>query len=205
MRWLVALVVGVAAGLAIGLALTSPVDPPPLASATRLPPQPSLPSLRAVDLPCSCEDQIHGLEAEKRALEQEAGALRAQLALYGGTPVDWPETLSADFRQPAIEAWLGDAVQKTGVEAQIIEIDCSEFPCIALFRYDSGAPSSSAVVAPLRDAFVERGGAASTHVVGTEAGAYAAMIFAPSETPDNAPAGSRTSIRVQDLVTAHLP
>jgi hypothetical protein len=66
------------------------------------------------------------------ALEMENSMLRGQLAAYGGAPVEWPADLPGAFRAEAWANWARS--QAVGLEGYaLLEVDCAEFPCLAVF------------------------------------------------------------------------
>ncbi|MCB9761766.1 MAG: hypothetical protein H6739_18130 [Alphaproteobacteria bacterium] len=82
------------------------------------------PSLLASDAP---ED----MEAELEKLRFENALLRGQVRVTQGEPQDWPEAVPAALRASGLEEALGATV---GEVAELVEMDCSEYPCVAVLN-----------------------------------------------------------------------
>jgi hypothetical protein len=140
-------------------------------------------------------------------LESRVADLRAALSLHGGTPEPWPDDAPLAATEIDLTAWLPIAAHDFGLPVTLLAIDCEEYPCMAVFAYDDGVPADSNVVQPIRGRYLEVAGGAGgalVHVVGTEAGAFAVVAFQGVDDPP-AMLGTRTAMRIGDLVATHTP
>jgi hypothetical protein len=84
------------------------------------------------------EDEIADMEQELDRLRMEAAMAKGQLSHYEGDPQPWPEDVPAGFRPEAFEA-AAEQVVADLEDAELMEVDCAEFPCLAVFRsFDEG-------------------------------------------------------------------
>ena len=78
---------------------------------------------------------IGALEEELEAARVKNAVLEGQLAARDGTPVDWPtnlpDGLTSDRFEATFQAVAGDVDGLT-----LDRVDCSEYPCIAVFQGD---------------------------------------------------------------------
>lgn len=82
------------------------------------------------------------LAEEVKRLRMESQLLRGQLEKYQGSPEPWPEKIAADLRPEAFEATI-DGVLDDYPEAELIRIDCEEYPCLAVVRAMPGTEDAS--------------------------------------------------------------
>lgn len=94
------------------------------------------------------------LAAAEAALgEARLGATVAQgqLAFERGEPVPWPDDLPDGFRPAAYEATVRAEVAKIP-GATLLDLDCAEFPCIAIIQSPSTEPGWPEHLRPITDA-----------------------------------------------------
>ncbi len=88
----------------------------------------------AAQVPGSGED-FAALEARVHALEREVVATKALVAEASLTPVKAPAGIPERFKQQAVLEAVRLAFQQVNPRAEVIGVDCAEYPCIA---YGSG-------------------------------------------------------------------
>lgn len=101
-----------------------------LRGAAQPPPSRGVPT-PAVDPTAPPAEQIASLEAAIEQLTFERDALRGQLAVAGGEALAWPESLRPELRPDRFSATLSAMLE--GSEYQVADVDCSEYPCLAVF------------------------------------------------------------------------
>lgn len=146
-------VVACAAGFALGVAWPVVAPDAPDAGAT--------PWGGAAELPpCPA---IAPLAREADAVSRELGRLEAEIlkgrvldAAHIGLPVEWPDDLPDRWREASIERALRDAL---GEDGEILTLDCSEYPCVAVVAplarvasVEAGQSRAQALAAALEDA-----------------------------------------------------
>ena len=77
--------------------------------------------------------EIARLEEELDGLRMEATLARGQLGHYEGTAQPWPDDVPASFRPEAFESALEKALANAE-NLELLELDCQEFPCVAVIR-----------------------------------------------------------------------
>lgn len=131
--------------------------PQPLGRSTS-PSTPATSTERAPLPPCP---EVAPIVREVAALSRERGRLDVEILegrLYDadsiGMPIEWPEDLPTAWREPAIERQLEEQL---GEEGEILALDCSEYPCIAIVAplarvtdFETGHRHAAAVVEGLR-------------------------------------------------------
>ncbi|MEZ4241078.1 MAG: hypothetical protein R3F59_33935 [Myxococcota bacterium] len=196
--------VGFALGTAAGVALTLWLGPGGPAGA----PAPEAPArvepAAPLVVPGPAADEP---ERALRACHAEVAALRAVLDGSAALPPSWPSDLPPAATADDVRAWVGAAMEDLALPATLRELECSEYPCIALLALDEGVPADSRVVEPLRQRYLERAGAdgaADLHMLGTGTRNFAVVAFQAAGDP---PAGRepRTAQRIQDLFDAYAP
>lgn len=139
------------------------------------------------DLP-ACVDQLDALSVQLAVLEK-------QLAAYGGARAEWPDDAPAAVRPEAVRAWLEEEMQ--GEPVSLETLDCDEYPCVAVFRYAEGQPTSTEVIGPLHDAFEARtGGRSPVALYGAPHGAFAILAATPRDL--TAQAQERLTVRLRE-------
>jgi len=84
------------------------------------------------------EEEIAELEDELDRLRMEAALAKGQLSHYEGDPQPWPEDVPPGFGAEAFAAAAEQAAEDVE-HAELLDVDCSEFPCIAVFQsHDEG-------------------------------------------------------------------
>lgn len=84
------------------------------------------------------EEEIAELEEELGRLRMESALAKGQLSHYEGDPQPWPEDVPPGFAAEAFEAAAEQAAEAVE-HAELLDVDCDEFPCIAVFRsHDEG-------------------------------------------------------------------
>ena len=89
--------------------------------------------------PEALEDEIADLEEELDRLRVEAAMAKGQLSHYEGDPQPWPEDVPQGFMPTAFETTVREALADRE-DAELLDVDCSEFPCVAVIRSYSGEP-----------------------------------------------------------------
>jgi hypothetical protein len=84
--------------------------------------------------PASSGD-IDNLEARVRALEVEVAETQTLVAEASGRPLKTPAALPDRFKRPALLQAVRLAFRQVSPGAEVVDVDCAEYPCIA---YGSG-------------------------------------------------------------------
>ncbi|MEQ1566900.1 MAG: hypothetical protein ABMA64_14755 [Myxococcota bacterium] len=147
---------------------------------------------------------------DDRACRAELARVRAELARpFAPAPrpapvsVDtpqWPSGLDRALAEGPVAEWLPVELESSGVPASMLDLDCSEYPCIALLALEPGHPVASDLVQPVVDGFgahTDGKGRIAPHLFGTPEGNFAALVFLGEDEPPPTVGG-----RVQDLVDA---
>lgn len=123
-RWRTPAIV-TAAGL-LGVLLGRQTAPPSAERATTKPMAGPLRVVEASPRPSSLESDCQAeLEAMRVAVDTQSALLLGRPVGFGGVP---------DAFQPDVfERNVRDAVEHCGIEGQVLQVDCSEYPCAALF------------------------------------------------------------------------
>jgi hypothetical protein len=101
-------------------------------------PRGGLPTGAIDEVAAALEDEIADMEQELDRLRMEAAMAKGQLSHYEGDPQPWPEDVHAGFQPAAFEDAAEQAVADLD-DAELLEVDCAEFPCLAVFRsFDEG-------------------------------------------------------------------
>jgi hypothetical protein len=79
----------------------------------------------------SCDEAVAGCE-------QARDFYRAQLVVYEGTPQTWPSDVPSAFTEVPLRDALSASLEGL---ATVNEMDCAEYPCIALVALTSDDPS----------------------------------------------------------------
>lgn len=116
-------------------------------------------------LPSDCADRQEALQAEHDRLELAVNATSLSLRIAvaqrierEGSVVEWTDDIPAAERPEAFEAALFAAIDAEGGE--VLELDCSEYPCIATVLMDEVFPPGSGIsgkaLRPAREALEEQ-------------------------------------------------
>jgi len=89
--------------------------------------------------PEALEEEIAELEQELDRLRVEAAMAKGQLSHYEGDPQPWPDDVPEGFMPTAFESAVTEALAGRE-DAELLDVDCAEFPCIAVIRSYSGEP-----------------------------------------------------------------
>lgn len=81
------------------------------------------------------QQRIAELERENEGLAMVATLAQGQLAVVGGEPVEWPQTVPAYQEPERFEAAVLEATAQIP-GASVLDIDCREYPCIAHIDLD---------------------------------------------------------------------
>lgn len=119
----------------------------------------------ATDAETSPTERIRALEEQVARLELENQVARGRLVGLEGKPLDWPADLPAAFRPDAFEAALRAAAAKVP-GAEVVGLDCEEFPCIAVLRSTTGGPGWQPELARVHETMTEGEGFGEVGVVG---------------------------------------
>lgn len=148
---LAAVVFGGAAGVGLGFLAPSPsslLDAPtkedPI-DAVDVAAQPVASSPRCAARAIELDARIDAAETELDTLELQERLLRSQLSLIGGLPSEWTDDIGPEWREDAVREALSAADERVE-HAWIVEVDCSEYPCIAIVEHDGptlAAPGTS--------------------------------------------------------------
>jgi len=77
--------------------------------------------------------EIDRLEAENDGLRLQSKMAIGQAEHYEGLPQPWGDEVPASFRPDAFTEAMREAAE--GLEdAELLDVDCEEFPCVAVFR-----------------------------------------------------------------------
>lgn len=159
---------------------------PAVVSATRVP---------------ACDDDA--VNARVEALETENRHLLDQLAELGGIDAPFPDSVPAFFREAELDEQLRQAeAQLDGVER--VDLDCSEFPCIAVYRWGPELPRSTSVLLPVDQAVLDAAGAAghrvgmSSRSASSEDGMVVTLSFFPADQRETAAVQERLRVRSAD-------
>jgi hypothetical protein len=95
------------------------------------------------------------LAAEVERLRMESALLKGQLEKYQGSPEPWPTDIAADLRPEAFEATV-DGILDDFPDAELVRVDCQEYPCLAVIRARPGAPDTAAVLKGVAEAMGEQ-------------------------------------------------
>jgi hypothetical protein len=195
--------VGLLAG--VGLRWMSTPAPPPE-------PQIVLEVTHAL-LPEACPERKTALQAELGALRREREALaltarmlEAQRVEREGNPVPWPED-PGDLAPAVFEAALRASLEASG-EAELVSLDCEEYPCIAAVLSTTTRDNGDVPMTPfegLVEQLTERGYHPDRGVGGIAAGIregekhrlYELIVFGAEEEPRNTKI--RTQFRLRKL------
>ena len=111
-----------------GAGLGSPAasTEPPGAPEARVSPRPDLSGCELDEL----EQAVEALEVANEALYQETRALARENEVEG-VRLTWPEALSREYEEDALRARAADVLRDVP-EAALIELDCAQYPCIAV-------------------------------------------------------------------------
>ncbi len=83
--------------------------------------------------------ELARLQAENDQLRLENALVKGSLAAHEGTELPWPDDLPASLRAEGFEAAATAAAE--GVEGvELVDVDCSEFPCIGVLHSDNTDP-----------------------------------------------------------------
>jgi hypothetical protein len=190
MRWGFALSVcaSFVAGAWVASSLQRRVEtvPPPKGGRTA-----TLDAARAVTVsePRSCGELVSECEHAR-------DFYRAQLVVYEGTPQAWPSDVPDAFRETA----LADTLRRSfdGL-ATVNEMDCEEYPCIALVALTSDDPSCCTQIEErLPDPVRQKMGGANMYQ--TEDGPMAAALAFGAPDQWNADINTRATWRMEQMV-----
>ena len=131
MRWL--RVMGFALGGAIIGWLAGDMVFHPVAEVAEPAPQPRTASVPVCPKPAASPAGVRSLE--RLQLQNQVETLRAYNDAREGSPTDWPVHLPEAYQEPAIEDLLGSLLP-TPADGTLMELDCSEYPCIAVVAFD---------------------------------------------------------------------
>ncbi len=89
--------------------------------------------------PALLQARIAELEGQLAAARLGGRMAQARVEAHEGAPQPWPEDLPPAWAPAAFESTLRAAIDAEGMAAQLLSIDCSEFPCLALIEADPEA------------------------------------------------------------------
>ena len=191
MRWRFALSVCAAfvAGAFTGWIFRRGSERPPVVGVADVE-QPSVSRVARVGEPArSCDEKISDCE-------QARDFYRAQLVVYEGTPQPWPVDVPDAFRETALRDTL---VRSADGIATVNEMDCEEYPCIALVAMTSDDPSCCAQIEErLPDSVRHKMGGANMYQ--TEDGRMAAALAFGSPDRWSEDINTRAWWRMQQMV-----
>ncbi len=149
----------------------------------------------------TADDRIEELEFQNRVL-------RGQLDLAGGVVSEWPTDLQPAYRPEGVRSWLTellDTPDGLNEGIQFVDVDCTEFPCVAIFRYDETLSVSSLHLASVQFAFDAHVGGGALHNSTIADGPDGPLVFIPMG-PLEGPAGygKRLSTRLGELADDEL-
>jgi hypothetical protein len=85
--------------------------------------------------------ELEALREENRILEAQVAASRigaqfadARIEGHEGVPQPWPEDIPAAWQPEPFEAAMAAAMEAAGIGGFPLEVDCSEFPCLAMIE-----------------------------------------------------------------------
>ena len=159
------------------------------------------------------EQTIARLQADLEALQAQLGQARftgavasGQLEAHVGVPQDWPDDLDPALQPDAMRA-RAQAVADAHEGVELVEVDCSEYPCITILSptemseawTDQLRPAAEALAEGLSD--VGLSVSASNFSDGDVSAGYFGVVVAPSEDADrNSEVGTRTHYRADALM-----
>jgi hypothetical protein len=88
--------------------------------------------------PATLQAENAALRAELAATHARAAMLSGQLHTYQGEPQPWTDDIPEAFRPDAFEAAIRRALGELGNPEALVSLDCSEYPCLALFSLPDG-------------------------------------------------------------------
>jgi negative regulator of sigma E activity len=113
----------------------------------------------------STDPRVADLERELDRAKLERALAVGQLRRHEGVAQEWPENLPAIWKPEGYERFLRDRVA-TIPDAEIVAIDCEEYPCVALVRSHSAAADWEDKLMPLHDDLEGAGFGDNLHVIG---------------------------------------
>ena len=163
---------------------------------------------RVAALPAGA-DEVTRLRAEVADLQDQLAAAsmsgavaRGQLALEQGTPVPWPDDVPEALRPAAFEATVRAALVSSGVAADLEQVDCGEYPCLAILRPRSLDGDLGAAIKPFVAALEPVVPDVAAALIGTrfqdgdkEVGLVAVALGAPGDLETGGDVGRRTEWR----------
>lgn len=152
------------------------------------------------------QQRIAELEVENEGLAMVAALAQGQLAVVAGEPVEWPETVPS-YQEPD---WFETAVMEATAQipgASIIDIDCTEYPCIAHIDLDptevEGVRDWDEYIHPIGEALTngeeDVGVMAMVNQSDSETGSTATLSMAIPDEQEDGPANQRVESRVQEF------
>lgn len=79
------------------------------------------------------EDEIVALEGKVRVAGFRRQLAESRLRQVGGAPLPWPDDADARLEPENVAAVVGEALAAVEDEGDLLDLDCSEYPCIAYF------------------------------------------------------------------------
>lgn len=111
------------------------------------------------------EERVATLERELDRAKLERAMAVGQLRRYEGVAQAWPADVPAAWKPDAFEGFLRQRVAAIP-DAEIVALDCEEYPCIALIRSHSEAQDWQDRLMPMHDGLEAAGFGEDLHVVG---------------------------------------
>ena len=134
----------------------------------------------------AAQDRVVGLRAERRALDLQERLLRGQTQLVGGVPVPWSDAVDPALTEAELVPRL-EALDAATPAVEVLDVDCSEFPCLILVETTGPETASAGYDNPGAEAFstalgLNDGVYASKVGSGEATRAFALLVAHPGET-----------------------
>jgi len=196
---------GLIAGLGLGVLMAgSPASSGGVPSTERPPPLAPMLQPRPTSLtqtPASPASPMPPSEVDVVRLQREISLYRGQLQLLGALPLDWPEDLDPRYRREVLDPWIEEVVGE--VEGVALgELDCREYPCAAVLRYDPDLSASTEHINVIRERFLEEfeGSEMMVMLVDSEDGTSVMLTFQPEGAREDPALGKRLQLRQEELM-----
>lgn len=158
----------------------------------------------------SPEEELARLREENAQLRFENALVKGSLATHQGAPLDWPADLPELLREEGFSARVSAAA--AAIEGlDLVDIDCSEYPCLAVLRSQDTEPGWEDQARAVPDALsAELGEGYGTMMMargeddGDEPVMMMAFALVPSEEGEALPQDQATRIgyRAEEAMTA---
>lgn len=161
-------------------------------------------------------NEVQRLRAELAAVKAELEQVRVlgvvaegQLVATRGEPVPWPSSVLPGLLPDALQASVLDALDAVD-QIALEDLDCSEYPCLALLRVDAAEPLVHDLVTPVVDAVTQGVPGATvsvwSHHFRGAGGGVSLVSFAVAPSKDlhrDGVVGVRLAYRADTLATDH--